>query len=236
MLLSAALMFLYAKFGKFRHRDRMLDMIGWKGEETVLDVGTGRGLLLIGAAKRLDSGRAVGIDIWNEQDLSGNNIENALKNAEIEGVRSRIEIRNEDARKMSFPDASFDVVLSNLCLHNIPDAEGRRQACKEIARVMRPSAVALISDFKSTKLYKSEFEAIGLSVKRSALSFLIPFHRFECWKSGKQRSGRSFLKWQRRRFFAFLRVLLLHAVVDHHDLVDPVFGFGIVGSFLTVRR
>jgi len=166
MLLSATLMFLYAKFGKFRHRDRMLDMIGWKGDETVLDVGTGRGLLLIGAAKRLNSGKAVGIDIWNEQDLSGNNIENALKNAEIEGVRSRIEIRNEDARKMSFPDASFDVILSNLCLHNIPDAEGRRQACKEIARVMRPSAVALISDFKSTKLYKGEFEAIGLSVKR----------------------------------------------------------------------
>ena len=171
MLLSATLMFLYAKFGKFRHRDRMLDMIGWKGDETVLDVGTGRGLLLIGAAKRLISGRAVGIDIWNEQNLSGNSIENALKNAEIEGVRSRVEIRNEDARNTSFPDASFDVILSNLCLHNIPDADGRRQACREIARVMRPSAVALISDFKSTKLYESEFEAIGLSV-----THFRPFH------------------------------------------------------------
>jgi predicted nicotinamide N-methyase len=39
----------------------------------VLDVGTGRGLLLIAAAKKLSgSGRAVGIDIWKASDLSEN--------------------------------------------------------------------------------------------------------------------------------------------------------------------
>src|SRR4051794_2947979 len=44
--IEAALMLLYAKVGKFSHRDRMLAKVDWKGSERVLDVGTGRGLLL----------------------------------------------------------------------------------------------------------------------------------------------------------------------------------------------
>src|SRR5664279_6592432 len=71
-LLGGALMILYAEVGKFRHRDRMLAMIPWTGAENVLDVGAGRGLLAIGAAKRLTTGRPVGIDIWNAADLTGN--------------------------------------------------------------------------------------------------------------------------------------------------------------------
>src|SRR5579871_2947363 len=54
------LFLLYVKVGKFRHRDFMLGMHNWRGDEQVLDVGCGRGLLLAGAAKRLnDSGVAV---------------------------------------------------------------------------------------------------------------------------------------------------------------------------------
>lgn len=62
------LMIYYAKAGKFRCRDRILNFIDWKGQEAVLDVGTGRGLLLIGAAKRT-TGRAVGIDLWSQEDF-----------------------------------------------------------------------------------------------------------------------------------------------------------------------
>jgi arsenite methyltransferase len=84
--LGALLMLIYAKWGKFRHRDRMLSLISWAGSETVLDVGTGRGLLMIGAAKRLSTGRSVGIDIWSGKDLSGNTPENTQRNALLEGV------------------------------------------------------------------------------------------------------------------------------------------------------
>ena len=173
--ITALLMILYAKFGKFRHRDRILNLINWRGDEQVLDIGTGRGLLLIGAAKRLASGKAVGIDIWNESDLSGNKKENTLKNAALEDVAAKIEIRDEDARKMTFPDATFDVVLSNLCLHNIPDKEGRRQACREIARVLKPNGIAVLSDFKSNKLYESVFKDLGLKTKLSYQSIFDTF-------------------------------------------------------------
>jgi ubiquinone/menaquinone biosynthesis C-methylase UbiE len=140
------LMASYVKVEKFRHRDRMLDMLKmapWRGDEQVLDVGTGRGLLMIGAAKRLSTGKSIGMDIWREQDLSGNTREAAMRNAEIEGVQDKVELRNGDAREMPFPDGSFDCVLSNLCLHNIPSQEGRAAACREIVRVLKPGGVAL---------------------------------------------------------------------------------------------
>jgi len=41
-----------SKVGKLKERDRLLDRIPWRGDEAVLDVGCGRGLLLIGAARR----------------------------------------------------------------------------------------------------------------------------------------------------------------------------------------
>src|SRR2546426_9970344 len=58
LLLEDLLMLIYVKVGKFQHRDRMLQMVDWKGNESMLDIGTGRGLLMIGAAKRLTTGLA----------------------------------------------------------------------------------------------------------------------------------------------------------------------------------
>ena len=171
MIAPGLLMLLYAKVGKFRHRDRMLAKVQWNGAESVLDVGAGRGLLLIGAAKRLTSGHATGTDIWNAEDLSGNGPEALLRNIELEVVGERTTVKSEDARKMSFPDASFDVVLSNLCLHNIYDQPGRFKACQEIARVLKPGGVAIISDYRHTAEYRMELARCGLFVQVSPLDW-----------------------------------------------------------------
>ena len=162
---AAILMLLYAKVMKFRHRDLMLQRIAWRGDEHVLDVGTGRGLLLVGAAKRLTHGRAVGVDIWNPADLSGNSRQRTEDNLRAEAVASKCDLRDDPAQKMSFPDASFDVVLSNLCIHNISKEVERDQACAEIVRVLKPGGRALVSDYKNTRQYAEQFRKRGLSTE-----------------------------------------------------------------------
>jgi arsenite methyltransferase len=170
LITPGVLMWIYSKYGKFHHRDRILACIPWTGKERVLDVGTGRGLLLAGAAKHLTTGKATGIDIWNQEDLSGNNLQNLQRNLEDEGVREKTEVLNEDAQKMSFPDATFDAVVSNLCLHNIYNRPGRAQACREIARVLKPGGIAVISDFRHTKEYKDVFAKLGMKIQNRPLT------------------------------------------------------------------
>lgn len=172
---SAALMLIYAKAGKFRHRDRMLAKVNWAGTETVLDVGAGRGLLMIGAAKRLTTGHATGIDIWNAEDLSGNGPEALVRNIESEGVGAKTTVKSENARKMDFADGSFDVVLSNLCLHNIYEKAGRREALHEITRVLKPGGVAVLSDFRHVREYAGELGNCGMKIEMCPLDWMDTF-------------------------------------------------------------
>lgn len=164
LLAEVALMVDYSVRGKFRHRDKMICMIQWRGDEQVLDVGTGRGLLLIGAAKYLTTGHAIGIDIWSKKDLSDNRLERTQTNIEAEGVSAKCELLNEPAQKMTFKDRTFDVVLSNQCLHNISDYKERNQACAEIVRVLKPGGTIVLSDFINTLDYVKEFRKAGLKV------------------------------------------------------------------------
>ncbi|MGB7567695.1 MAG: class I SAM-dependent methyltransferase [Chitinivibrionales bacterium] len=169
----------YIKAGKFRLRDRLLSMVDWKGNETVLDIGTGRGLLMIGAAKRLTGGKSIGIDIWSQVDMYKNNPQDTLKNAQLEGVSDKVEVKNEDAQKMPFPDSYFDIVLSNLCIHNIPTKEGREKACREIARVLKPGGKVIISDILRLKDYAQVFSSEGMSTEILGSHFLetvTPWH------------------------------------------------------------
>ena len=172
---GGVLMLAYSLYGKFKHRDRMLNYIAWKGDEQVLDVGTGKGLLMIGAAKRLTTGKSIGIDIWNEEDLSGNNIQNALANAAIEGVSNKVEIKNENVMDMSFADDTFDVILTNMCIHNIYNIEGRKTDCKEIGRVLKTGGTAVVSDWRHVKEYNRNFRELGFQTQLLPARYLTTF-------------------------------------------------------------
>jgi SAM-dependent methyltransferase len=172
--------FFYVKYGKLRLRDRLLSMVDWKGNEAVLDIGTGRGLLMIGAAKKLTGGKSVGIDIWRQADMLSNNPRNTLRNARLEGVLDKVEVKNADVQKMPFSDGSFDVVLSNLCIHNIHSRDGRNKACREITRVLKPGGKAIISDPIHLKEYAHVFRNEGMEVKilwGRFLEKMTPWHR-----------------------------------------------------------
>jgi arsenite methyltransferase len=171
LLIAEGLLFLlYVKAGKFRHRDLMLSLYQWRGDEQVLDVGCGRGLLLAGVAKILAAkdggGSATGIDIWSTQDMAGNSEAATLRNLELEGIAARSKLVSVPAQEMAFPDASFDVIVSNLCLHNIYNRALRRQAVQQIARVLKPGGVAILSDYKLTGEYASQLQQLGFQVER----------------------------------------------------------------------
>jgi len=153
-----------SRVGKRAERDRLVNGIHWRGDERVLDVGCGRGLLLIAVARRLrhGSGRVVGLDIWQRANQSGNSASTAQENAVREGVDDRIELQTGDARDIPFPDGSFDVVVTSLALHSIPDREGREKALREIARVLKPGGWAAILDIMHVAHYAQVMDEIGL--------------------------------------------------------------------------
>jgi arsenite methyltransferase len=153
-LLASAAVWLYcSKVGKLLLRDKLIGTLSWNGDETVLDVGCGSGLLLIAAAKRLNDGTAVGVDIWRTEDLSDNRREKTLRNARVEGVAERVRVEEGDARQLPFGDATFDVVVSLNVLHNISKREEREKALAEIVRVLKPGGRLLIADFRNTGEY-----------------------------------------------------------------------------------
>jgi SAM-dependent methyltransferase len=158
-------MIAYAFAGKRRVRDWILDQHVWRGDEVVLDVGAGRGFMTVGAAKRVPRGRVIAIDVWRAEDLSGNGPDALSANAPAEGVSGQIEVRTVDARALDLPDASVDVVLSLLCLHNIEPATERARALREIARVLKSGGRALIADYTATASYAIAFRDAGLRVR-----------------------------------------------------------------------
>ncbi|MBB5055536.1 SAM-dependent methyltransferase [Granulicella aggregans] len=165
LVLEGFLYLLYVKVGKMHHRDYILRFHAWRGDEQVLDVGCGRGLLLIGSAKRLGAGgHATGIDIWSTVDMGGNAMAATQKNIELEAVSDRCSLISGGAQEMPFTDASFDVIVSNLCLHNIYDKATRQQALAEIVRVLKPGGQALISDYKLTSEYARYLREAGFEV------------------------------------------------------------------------
>ena len=161
-----------SRSGKLAVRDKILDSLTWRGDEKVLDVGCGRGLMLIGAAKRLTTGRATGIDIWSSEDLSGNTAEATAANAKAEGIADKVKIENCDARRLSYQPNSFDLVLSSLAIHNIDGKDERAKALDEIWRVCKPGGRIVILDLFKGSEYVAHFQKAGATVERQDKGWL----------------------------------------------------------------
>lgn len=173
-IFSGSAMVWSSRSGKMHARDTLLDGLQLRGDETVLDVGCGRGLLLLGAAKRLPRGHALGVDLWSQTDLSNNAKEATLQNALAEGVADRVEIHSGDMQKLPFADGSIDAVVASLSIHNIYNREGRREAINEIVRVLKPGGKVALMDFEHVGQYAQDLRSAGMqNVHASGLVFWI---------------------------------------------------------------
>ncbi len=175
-LVAGLLMFTFSKWGKVASREKFLNLIPWRGDELVLDVGCGRGLFLIGAAKRVSGGRAVGIDVWQQRDQSGNHPQAAIDNARAEGVADRVQVETADMRRLPFEDATFDIVISADSVHNLDNAGERQIAVREMARVLKPHGRLLIVDIRNTSKYAAILRDVGIEAAthtKPAVSYLL---------------------------------------------------------------
>jgi arsenite methyltransferase len=116
----------------------LIDGLRLLGDERILDLGCGRGAVLLSASRRLTTGHAVGVDIWSRTDQSGNSPRTATENSQIEGVQDRVALTTADMTALPFPAATFDVVVSNVAIHNIRGLGRRLIAVDEAVRVLRP--------------------------------------------------------------------------------------------------
>ena len=165
LFFGAAVMLSSSLVGKKRVRDRLVAELTLSGNERVLDAGCGLGLALIGCAKKLTTGKAVGVDLWAAKDLSNNNPEATRANAAAEGVADRVEVETGDITRLPFADASFDVVVSMTVIHNIPSRDARDQALRELVRVLKPGGRIAIFDLLHTSRYKEVLQRAGMKVR-----------------------------------------------------------------------
>ena len=145
--------------GKFIVWDKLLDELTLTGEETSLDIGCGRGAVLLATAKRLPRGRAHGVDLWRSADQSGNSEAVTIANAVAERVVDRVELHTADMTALPFPDGMFDVVTSSLAIHNIASSDGQLAAIDEAFRVLRPGGRLVVADIRGAGDYAMHLHA-----------------------------------------------------------------------------
>ncbi len=160
-IISTAAWYIHAtRSGKFHVWDGVLDDLRLRGDETLLDLGCGRGAVLLAAAKRLPQGRAIGVDLWRA-DQTDNSQQATFANAALENVTDRIEVHTADMTALPLADESVDVVVSSLAIHNIPTRAGRREALDQAVRVLRPGGRLAIADLWETRQHADHLRELG---------------------------------------------------------------------------
>jgi ubiquinone/menaquinone biosynthesis C-methylase UbiE len=105
--------------------------------EQVLEVGCGTGDVALAASAQ--AGAVVGIDPAPEMI--------AVARAKAARLAPAVDFQVGVIEALPFPDAAFDVVLSSLMMHHLPD-DLKREGIAEIARVLKPGGRLVIVDMK----------------------------------------------------------------------------------------
>ena len=135
----------YATSRDFNLRELEIDFIaasvrdheGLAGTELrILDVGCGNGYTALRVAKET-SAKIIGVDFSREM-VRGSAHLRAEMAAELQSVP---QFMLSDVRSLPFEDGSFDVVISERCVMNLPDEQTQIDVIAQIARLLKPGGI-----------------------------------------------------------------------------------------------
>jgi ubiquinone/menaquinone biosynthesis C-methylase UbiE len=162
----------------------MIEIAELKGKETILDIGTGAGILAIGFAKLLKDGKVYGIDIYKHKygsykelflnkiniNFFGNTLKNAQRNAKIESVEDKCKFMTVDITdKINFPNNFFDIILSSTSVYCIPKKD-YIHTFETIDKILKINGKIIFFEPKSFLKWninnvKEYFEKMGYCIK-----------------------------------------------------------------------
>lgn len=124
-------------FGK-SFKIKILDMLNAKDGETILDVGSGTGTLLLLASSALPHSKLIGVDP-DRRAL-------AIALSKFKGVTSQIILHETSAEKLPLQNESIDACVSTLAFHHLP-RQIKLATIQEIYRALKPGGKFLLVDF-----------------------------------------------------------------------------------------
>lgn len=101
----------------------------------ILDLGVGSGNLARAALERYPEARLTGVDLSGEM----------LARAREALPPDRVQFVRRDFRDLDFADGSFDLVVSSISIHHVPDAD-KQALFRVLHRMLRPGGVLAYSD------------------------------------------------------------------------------------------
>ena len=144
----------------------LLEHVGLRAGMTILDVGAGTGFLTIELAQRCGSdAKVIAVDPW---EAGMTRLTRKLDHLGIQNVRSVV----QDVATIDLPDASVDLIVSNLGINNFDNPEAALRACFRVAKpganlFLTTNLVGHMEEFYEA--YRSVLADLGFTGRLAAL-------------------------------------------------------------------
>jgi len=144
----------------------LLERVPMRPGLTILDVGAGTGFLTVELAQRCGpQARVIAVDPW---EAGMRRLQRKLEYLGIENVR----LIEHDAAELDLPDASIDVVVSNLGINNFANADAVLHTCFRVAKpgarlVLTTNLVGHMREFYD--VYRATLMELGFADRLAVL-------------------------------------------------------------------
>lgn len=145
---------LWAAFPERKIKKAMIYHADFSPTQNVLDYGCGTGTLLLMIKRNFPEINLTGIDV--SQEMVG------LAKHKIKKEDLELSVLKYDGKTLPFPDDSFEKIVSSFVFHHLSTA-GKREALKELFRVLKTDSQLCITDFGKGK---NLFTALSFQIIR----------------------------------------------------------------------